>query len=102
METLSNLIKSEKPVLVDFYSEKHPPCRIMKPIMEELKRVIGDHAQIVLVNIDTPDNHKFVYRYKIMAVPTFMIFRQGDLLWRQSGMVSLPELKMVVENYILI
>ncbi|CCZ06649.1 MULTISPECIES: thioredoxin [Culturomica] len=100
MEKFEELISSEVPVLVDYYATWCGPCKMMHPVLEDLKARLGDKVKIVKLDVDVPANRQSVYTYQIQSVPTLMLFRKGQMLWRQSGVVRLNELQGIVEKYI--
>ncbi|WP_302304532.1 thioredoxin [Culturomica massiliensis] len=100
MEKFEELISSEVPVLVDYYATWCGPCKMMHPVLEDLKARLGDKMKIVKLDVDVPANRQSVYTYQIQSVPTLMLFRKGQMLWRQSGVVRLNELQGIVEKYI--
>lgn len=97
MKNFEEIIASNVPVLVDFYAEWCGPCKTMKPILEELKSIKGSKVRIIKVDVDQFE--ELAANYRIQSVPTFMIFKNKDLLWRQSGVVQLNQLKNMIELY---
>lgn len=95
-ETFSEIIRSETPTLVDFSAEWCGPCQMMKPILAELKSKIGDQAKILKMDVDK--NPHVADAYNIRGVPTLIIFRRGEIQWRQSGVVSAANLQQILER----
>ena len=97
MNNFERAIQGDKPVLVDFFAEWCGPCKMMKPILEELKKTMGDSVLILKVDVDK--NRPLAAQYNIQTVPTLMIFKKGELLWRQSGVMRTSMLKELLESY---
>ena len=98
MTNFNNIINSEKPVLVDFSAEWCGPCRMMAPILSQLKKMIGDKATILTVDVDK--NPELAGQFQVRGVPTLLIFKNGVVKWRQSGVVPADHLKQQIEqNY---
>lgn len=95
MSKFSEIINGEKPVLVDFFAEWCGPCQMMKPILHELKHRIGERAFIIKVDIDK--NRSAAATYNVMGVPTFILFKGGRQIWRQSGVIQANELQKVID-----
>lgn len=98
MEKFDELIQSPVPVLVDFFAEWCGPCKAMKPVLEEVKAKIGEGARIVKIDVD--QHEQLAARFRIQAVPTFVLFNKGEAVWRHSGMINANELTEVIEQYI--
>ncbi|WP_193782427.1 thioredoxin [Nitritalea halalkaliphila] len=94
--TFSELIQGEQAVLVDFYATWCGPCQQMQPILEETARQLGGQVKIVKVDVDK--NPMAATKFQVRGVPTLILFRKGEVLWRQSGVVPAHELVRVVRS----
>ena len=97
--TFQELINGPKPVLVDFSAEWCGPCKAMKPILDEFKRSIGDKAVVLKVDVDR--NPAAAQAYQVRGVPTLLIFKQGKVVWRTSGVVGAAQLQQALEPFLL-
>ena len=96
MKPFNEVIQSNKPVLVDFFAEWCGPCKTMAPILKQAKDALGDSVTVIKVDVDrNPDAAR---QYGIQGVPTLMLFHNGQVKWRQSGVVPAQTLVQVVKQ----
>lgn len=98
MNKFQDIIAGDTPVLVDFFAEWCGPCKMMKPVLEELKKKMGN--KIIILKIDIDKNISLSWEYRIQSVPTLVLWKQGEIIWRQSGALSLNELEQILSSYI--
>lgn len=96
-QSFAELTKSEKPVLVDFSAEWCGPCKMLAPILKDLKTKVGDKATIVKIDVDA--NQSLASAFKVQSVPTMIIFQNGEAKWRQSGVMSAVQLETVLSKF---
>ena len=96
--TFSELIKGDTPVLIDFYADWCAPCKMMPPILKEVKKALGD--KIVIIKIDTDRNPDLAIRYNVRGIPNMVLIKEGKVLWQQAGVLQAPQLQAALENYI--
>lgn len=93
----ADIIKSEKPVLVDFFATWCGPCQMLGPILKQVKDSLGERISIIKIDVDK--NQQIAAQYQVRGVPTMMLFQNGKQLWRQSGVLTKEEiLKTILEK----
>lgn len=98
-ESFGEIINGNTPVLVDFFAEWCGPCKMMKPVLEELHLRMGDKVRIIKIDIDK--SPEAANAYQVQSVPTLLLFQQGKTLWRKSGVVQAKQLEKVIEQFII-
>ena len=96
MEKFNDIISSDKPTLVDFFATWCGPCQAQIPILSELKEEIGDKATILKIDVD--ENQELAVQFRVMSVPTLIIFKSGNVIWRESGLHDKDSLVKVINN----
>lgn len=97
-ESFKDIISSNTPVLVDFFAEWCGPCKMMAPVLKQLREKTGDKLRIIKIDVDK--NPSAAQSFQIQGVPTLILFQNGNILWRQSGAMGLPQLEAVVKRFI--
>ncbi|MNJ92103.1 Thioredoxin-like protein [compost metagenome] len=97
MASFSEIINSDKPVLVDFFATWCGPCQTMMPILDDLKSKMGNSASVLKVDVDK--NPQAAGSYQIRSVPTLILFKNGKPVWRQSGVVPANELAKIIKQH---
>lgn len=94
--SFKKIINSETPVLIDFYAEWCGPCKVLGPILKEVKESLGD--QIKVVKIDVDKNQSLASKYQVKGVPTMILFKNGNQVWRQSGVIQKQDIIQVINS----
>ena len=97
MNSFFDILNSDKPVLVDFFATWCGPCKTMAPMLDQLKKQMGEEARILKIDVDK--NSSLAARYRIQSVPTLILFKKGQPVWRQSGVVPVNMLQQVIKKY---
>lgn len=94
--TFNDIIKGETPVLVDFYADWCGPCKMMGPILQDLKKRLGDNINII--KIDAEKNPQAAIKYQVRGVPSLILFKNGQILWQQAGVVQAAQLEQIINQ----
>ena len=98
MATFAQIIKEKELLLVDFSAEWCGPCKMMPPILEEVKKNIGN--EITIIKMDVDKNPQTARQYGIQSVPTLILFQKGKVLWRQSGVIQASQLELLLRRFL--
>lgn len=93
----NNIINSDIPVLVDFFAEWCGPCKILSPILKEVKEELGDTVKIIKIDVDK--NQALAATYQVRGVPTMLLFKNGKQLWRQSGVLQKTDILNILKSH---
>lgn len=96
-ESFKKLIKSDRMLLIDFHAEWCGPCKVMKPVLESFSKKNGDNVRVIKIDVDR--NPEIARELQIQGVPTLMLFHNGKMLWRQSGVIQEQALQQLLDQY---
>ena len=97
MSAFETILKGDELVLIDFFANWCGPCKMMSPILDQLKKRSGNKVRILKVDVDK--NPKIAASYQVRGVPTLVLMKSGAILWRQSGVVELHALEQVLQQH---
>ena len=97
MSSFSEIINQPKPVVIDFFADWCGPCKMMAPILKEVKDTLGDKVSIIKIDVDK--NQQLATKYQVRGVPTLMLFNEGKMLWRQSGVIDKNHLIQIINTH---
>lgn len=97
MSNFNSIIKSDKPVLIDFFATWCGPCKMLGPVLKEVKDTLGDRISILKIDVDK--NQQIAAQYQVRGVPTMILFQNSKQLWRQSGVLNKEDIiKIILEK----
>ena len=94
----NSIIESGTPVLVDFFAEWCGPCKVQSPILVDIAREMGDRLKVIKIDVDK--NQEIAGRFQIRGVPTLALFKNGNVIWRQSGLLNKMQLQSILQSYV--
>lgn len=94
--TFQEIIHQDKPVLVDFFATWCGPCKMQAPILEEVKQRLGE--QVSIIKIDVDQNQAAAAQYQIRSVPTLILFKKGQIIWKQAGVFQANQLEQLIKE----
>lgn len=97
MSEFTDMIGQQKPTLVDFFATWCGPCKMQAPILEEVKKAVGDTANVIKIDIDR--NNDLAARYRVQSVPTLILFKNGEPIWRTVGLQQASVLEAKIREY---
>ncbi|WP_116787347.1 thioredoxin [Flavobacterium psychrotrophum] len=99
MNAFQTLINGDTPVLIDFFATWCGPCKMMAPILDDVKTELGDSVTIIKIDVDKNQALVATSQFQVRGVPTLMLFKNGEMLWKQSGVVPKEDLVKTVKSF---
>ena len=96
-KSFADIIRTEPLVLVDFFTEWCGPCKMMKPVLEQVHQAMGDQVKILKVDVDK--NEQAAQVFQIRGVPTLILFKKGNIVWKQAGVVPAASLQQIIKSH---
>jgi len=96
--SFNDIVNANQPVLVDFYTDWYGPCKMLAPILKEVKAELKDSIKIVKIDVDK--NNVIASKYQVRGVPTMLLFKNGKQLWRQSGVLQKNDIISIIKQYL--
>ncbi len=94
--SFNKIINSKTPVLVDFFADWCGPCKMLAPILKDVKKELGDAIKIVKIDVDK--NQSIAAKYQVRGVPTMLLFKNGKQVWRQSGVLQKKDIIQIIQS----
>jgi len=94
----NEIINQKQLVLVDFYADWCGPCKMMSPVLQETKTIVKENVKIIKINVDQYQD--LAAEFNVRGVPTFILFKEGKMLWRQSGVLSKNQLIEIINSHL--
>jgi thioredoxin 1 len=98
MDSFQQIVNDKKPVLIDFFAQWCGPCKMMPPVLSQLKEKLGDRVRIIKIDVDK--NQRLAAQYQVRGVPTLLLMKEGKVLWKQSGVMDSNALYSTLNNFL--
>ena len=98
MSKFNEIINGDKPVLIDFYADWCQPCKMMPPILKEVKAKMGDKIRIIKIDVDK--NQAIAQKHQIQSIPTMMVMKKGQVVFKQPGVMQAGQIVQLLQGHI--
>lgn len=98
MSKFNEIVKGDKPVLIDFYADWCQPCKMMPPILKKVKSQLGDKIRILKIDVDK--NQAIAQKHQIQSIPTIVVFKKGQIVFKQPGVMQAEQIVQVLNSHI--